>query len=121
LQRRLKQMGIRYLHFQELAPNPAVRSQQEKADRAAHVPRRSRTHLTEAFVRGYCQQNLSKFNGRGFVEQLGPEARNVVLFCVEREPEACHRSLLAERLHRDLGVKVKHLLRGSPTSTQRGA
>jgi hypothetical protein len=32
------------------------------------------------------------------------------LFCVEREPDACHRSLLAERLAADLGVEVVHLL-----------
>jgi hypothetical protein len=28
---------------------------------------------------------------------------------VEREPDACHRSLLAERLVQDLGVEVIHL------------
>jgi hypothetical protein len=33
----------------------------------------------------------------------------VALFCVEREPAACHRSLVAARLSRDLGLDVEHL------------
>jgi hypothetical protein len=31
------------------------------------------------------------------------------LFCVEGNPEACHRSLVAERLHEDWGIPVEHL------------
>ena len=31
-------------------------------------------------------------------------------FCVERDPEACHRSIVAERLANEHGVSVGHLL-----------
>jgi hypothetical protein len=31
------------------------------------------------------------------------------LFCVERDPEACHRSLIAERMAAEFGVLVLHL------------
>jgi hypothetical protein len=31
------------------------------------------------------------------------------LFCVERDPEACHRSLIAERMAARHGVDVVHL------------
>jgi len=31
------------------------------------------------------------------------------LLCVEREPSACHRSLIAERLAADPGASVSHL------------
>jgi Protein of unknown function, DUF488 len=31
------------------------------------------------------------------------------LLCVERDPQACHRSLLAERLAAERGVSVTHL------------
>jgi hypothetical protein len=31
------------------------------------------------------------------------------LFCVERDPEACHRSLIAERLESELGFQIAHL------------
>ena len=29
--------------------------------------------------------------------------------CVERDPEACHRSLIAERLAANYGLEVNHL------------
>ncbi len=32
------------------------------------------------------------------------------LLCVERDPEACHRSLVADRLAAVLGLPVRHLL-----------
>ena len=31
------------------------------------------------------------------------------LLCVERDPEACHRSLVADRLTERLGLPVRHL------------
>jgi hypothetical protein len=31
------------------------------------------------------------------------------LFCVERDPEACHRSLIAERLADEYGLSILHL------------
>ncbi|HRI57448.1 MAG TPA: hypothetical protein PK170_10170, partial [Anaerolineae bacterium] len=49
------------------------------------------------------------FDSRQFIADLGPETQVVALFCVEREPAACHRSLLATRLQRDLGLSVEHL------------
>ena len=61
------------------------------------------------FITGYREEHLAGFDSQKFVEQLGPGARMVALFCVEREPAACHRSLLAERLQQDLGVEVVHL------------
>jgi hypothetical protein len=32
------------------------------------------------------------------------------LLCVERDPHACYRSLIADRLAADYGVPVEHLL-----------
>ena len=31
------------------------------------------------------------------------------LFCVERDPEACHRSLVTGRLADELGLQARHL------------
>ena len=109
LQERLAELGIRYLHFRELAPTPAVRQRQTEADLAAGIAKRKRQTLGEAFVSGYIEERLSTFDSRKFVEQLGPEARNVALFCVEREPAACHRSILAARLQQELGLPIIHL------------
>lgn len=111
LQKRLTELGIRYLHFRELAPAPALRLRQAEADKAEGTTKRKRSALGEVFIAGYREERLSTFDGRRFVEQLGTEARTVALFCVEREPAACHRSLLAERLRQDLGsqCEVIHL------------
>jgi uncharacterized protein (DUF488 family) len=109
LQARLAQQGIRYLHFRDLAPSPEVRSRQAAADKRLHVARRKRTQLSSEFICGYEQECLAHFDSAQFVERLGSKAAVVALFCVEREPAACHRSLLAERLHKDLGVEVIHL------------
>ena len=109
LQQRLAELGLRYLHLRELAPKPALRQRQAAADKAQGTTKRKRTALGELFITGYREECLGAFDSRKFVEQLGPTARVVALFCVEREPAACHRSLLAARLQADLGVEVAHL------------
>ena len=42
------------------------------------------------------------------VAELPTDAASALL-CVERDPEACHRSLIAERMADELGVAVKDL------------
>ena len=109
LQERLAELGIRYLHVREVAPSPALRQRQAAADKAEGVAKRKRAALGEFFVTAYREERLAAFDSRRFVERLSPSARVVALFCVEREPAACHRSLLAARLRDDLGVEVVHL------------
>jgi uncharacterized protein (DUF488 family) len=111
LQAKLAKLGIRYLHFAELAPSQALRNRQAAADKADHIARRKRAGLSEVFVRGY-EESMRAFDSRQFAERLGPETRVVALFCVERAAEACHRSLLAARLQQDLGLEVVHLTPG---------
>jgi uncharacterized protein (DUF488 family) len=113
LQARLAGLGIRYVHRLDLAPGPETRSQQSAVDKANKTPKRQRTVLDPAFAAAYRQERLAALDSRQFLVDLGPEARIVALFCVEREPAACHRSLLTERLQRDLGVAVRHLLPGA--------
>jgi hypothetical protein len=110
LQARLAELGIRYLHRLDLAPGPEARGQQYAVDKANRTAKRQRTVLDPAFAAAYRQERLADFDSRQFLADLGPGARVVALFCVEREPAACHRSLLAARLQRDLGVTVRHLL-----------
>ena len=109
LQAKLAELGIRYLHFKDLAPSQALRERQYAADKLDHTAKRKRTELSELFVSGYREERLQSFDSRKFLAQLGDDARVVALFCVERAPAACHRSLLAERLRRDLGLEVVHL------------
>lgn len=112
LQARLGELGIRYIHWLDLAPGQALRQMQEEADKASKTARRQRVALDPAFVAAYQRERLDNFDSLQFVAGLGPEARVVALFCVERAPAACHRSLVAERLAHDLGVRVVHLAAG---------
>jgi len=107
LQKRLAELAIRYLHLRELAPTPALRQRQAEADKAEGTTKRKRSALGEVFIAGYREERLAAFDHRKFLQQLGSEARTVALFCVEREPAACHRSLLAERLWQDVGAQIE--------------
>lgn len=108
LQTKLAELGIRYLHCKELAPSETLRKRQYAADKLEHIAKRKRTELSEQFVAGYREEHQD-FDSAKFVEQLGPEACVVALFCVERAAAACHRSLLAARLEQDLGLQIVHL------------
>jgi len=110
LQKRLAAVGIRYFHVRAVAPGPQLRKAQDDIDKAEGVARRQRTQLGKAFIEGYRRNCLAGFNSRNFIKQLGPRARVVALFCVEREPAACHRSLLADRLKKDLDVRIDHII-----------
>jgi uncharacterized protein (DUF488 family) len=110
LQAALAEAGIRYVHRPDLAPGDSIRKQQHAADQAGGGARRKRATLSPAFVEGYRRERLQGFDSQSFDADLGAEAVVVALFCVERTPAACHRSLLAERLAADLRLPVRHLL-----------
>ena len=106
LEKRLMELGIRYRHFRELAPSPELRKRQTDSDKAAGVQKRKRATLGETFIAGY-RETMSGFDSRKFIEGLGPSTRVAALFCVERDPAACHRSLLTERLQQDLEAEIE--------------
>jgi uncharacterized protein (DUF488 family) len=109
LQARLESLGIRYLYLKELAPTLAVRRLQDEADKASKTAKRQRTTLGEVFVDAYRTQILDQFDPQTLLDQLPANAQVIVLFCVERQPAACHRSLVAQKLHQTLGWPVEHL------------
>ena len=109
LQARLAELGIRYVHRPDLAPSNETRAAQYAADRESHTAKRQRAALSPQFVAAYQRERLTAFDSATFRAELGPDTAVVALFCVEREPAACHRSLLADRLAADLGVIVTHL------------
>ena len=109
LQDLLAEIGIPYVHRLDLATPEAAIKAQDAADHAAGIRRRARDHLGEALIVAYQQEVLDQFDSREFVDALGnPES--LLLFCVERVPTACHRSLLAARLARDLGATVEDII-----------
>ena len=109
LQRRLAELGIRYLYRQDLAPSKAVRARQTEADKVQKVAKRQRTALGEAFVAAYRCEILANFEPRSLLDEAGPDTQVLALCCVEREPAACHRSLVADQLRWDLGLEVEHI------------
>jgi uncharacterized protein (DUF488 family) len=108
LQAALSQAEIGYRHHPELAPTTELRQLQYAEDARQGVGKRSRVKLAPAYRRGYTQQILDRADLRALVIEL-PELGSAGLFCVEADPEACHRSLVAERLHTRHGVEVGHL------------
>ena len=75
---------------------------------ATGVGKRSRTELAPEYVERYTRDILGQVDLRPLVDEL-PDDGAAALLCVERDPEACHRSLVAERLEHEHGVAVTHL------------
>lgn len=111
LQTALADAEIGYLHAKELAPTTEMRQLQYREDDRLGEGKRSRTRLADEYARRYTEEILDRADLSPIVE-MGAEARPALL-CVERDPEACHRSLIAERLSRRWGFETTHL---SPTS-----
>jgi uncharacterized protein (DUF488 family) len=109
LQAKLSELGINYGHIIQLAPPPEIRELQKDADRINHQLKHDRQALGPVFKTEYNCRILDNFDFELFIEQLENNgAKKVVLFCVEEKPEACHRSLVSDRLSK-LKYKVTHL------------
>jgi uncharacterized protein (DUF488 family) len=105
LQATLAEAGIAYRHHKELAPTTELRHLQYAEDESQGVGKRSRTVLAAAYRERYVREILDRVDLRPVLAEL-PAA----LLCVERDPEACHRSLIAERLAAESGVTLIDLL-----------
>lgn len=107
LQATLVAAGVNYSHHRELAPTTELRQLQYAEDARRGVGKRSRDVLADEYRERY----LAEILGPVDLEPLAAELSERVgtLFCVERDPEACHRSLIAERLARGFGCEVVDL------------
>ena len=111
LQRALAAAEVGYRHVKELAPTTELRSLQYREDDRQGVGKRNRVALAPEYAERYTREILDPFDLAALMAEL-PGASATVLFCVERDPEACHRSLVAERLHTEHGVPVTDLRPG---------
>ncbi len=100
--------GIDYRHEKQLAPTTELRHLQYAEDDRQGVGKRSRAELAPAYRDRYRAEILARVDLDLLVAGL-PAAGTSVLLCVEREPAACHRSLIADRLVADHGVVVRHI------------
>jgi len=110
LQNKLAGLKINYLHYIDLSPNDEMRKKQMEEDRKKGVAQRKRESLSDSFVKNYNSQVLEKFDFESFLSDLrSHKAKNVLLFCVEKNPSACHRSLIADHLADKYSFKIRHL------------
>jgi uncharacterized protein (DUF488 family) len=107
LQDSLSDAGIDYSHLKELAPTTELRQAQYRADARRGEGKRSRTVLSPEYAGGYTEQILDRVDLAPIVKWIGGSF--AALLCVERDPEACHRSLIAARLQQDWGFSVEDL------------
>ena len=91
-----------------LAPTTELRELQYREDDRLGVRKRSRVELAAEYRRRYLRVILSRVALRPIVEAM-PVDGAAALMCVEADPEACHRSLVAERLEAEFGLPVEHL------------
>jgi uncharacterized protein (DUF488 family) len=109
LQAALAEAGIAYEHRPDLAPTTALRQLQYAEDDRLGVGKRSREVLAEGYIAGYTDEILDRADLDEVLDLLPAEGA-AALLCVERDPEACHRSLVADRLATKGNLRVEHLL-----------
>ena len=108
LQAALADAGIDYLHRLDLAPTTELRQLQYAEDAKEGVGKRSRSALASGYVEGYTREILEHADLDTLVAEL-PDSGLAALLCVERDADACHRSLITERLRAEHGFAVEHL------------
>jgi len=108
LQAALAGAAIGYQHHRELAPTTELRELQYEEDDRQGVGKRSRVELAPEYRRRYTAEVLDRADLWDLLAGLPGESASALL-CVERDPEACHRSLIAERLATQHRVGVTHL------------
>ncbi|MDQ5833852.1 MAG: DUF488 domain-containing protein [Actinomycetota bacterium] len=108
LQTALATAGVGYAHHKELAPTTELRHLQYEEDARQGVGKRSRVELAPEYSERYTREILERVGLCDLVAEMPSDSVSALL-CVERDPEACHRSLIAERLTAEHGVSVAHL------------
>jgi uncharacterized protein (DUF488 family) len=108
LQKLLVEARIGYEYHPELAPDTEMRQLQYRDDDAQGVGKRSRVRLAPEYIREYTEEildlvPLEPLIGRFPVHGVG------ALLCVEATAQACHRSLVANRLAERFGFEVTHI------------
>jgi uncharacterized protein (DUF488 family) len=113
LQKRLAEAQIGYEYHPELAPDTELRHLQYREDAKQGVGKRSREQLSSEYVRIYTEEILDLVPLEPLVKRL-PVHGIGALLCVEATAEACHRSLVAQRLADQFGFEVVNLEADEP-------
>ncbi|CCH35685.1 DUF488 domain-containing protein [Actinosynnema sp. NPDC047251] len=109
LQDLLDATDVGYRHVKGLAPTTELRALQYREDDRQGVGKRNRVTLAAEYTGRYTREVLEPFDLDALVADL-PLDSVTALLCVERDPRACHRSLVAGRLRDRHGTSVTALL-----------
>lgn len=110
LQQRLNDLEIKYGYVPDLAPTTEIRELQKEIDEEKGELKSERQELGKIFVIEYKNRILKNFDFEKFFESLDQiGASRIALFCVEEYPEACHRSIVADKLMNNFNYKITNL------------
>ncbi|MHC0440265.1 DUF488 family protein [Flavobacterium sp. 3-210] len=110
LQEKLFFLNIKYIHQLDLAPSIQVRELQKKADVEKNELKQSREELDTSFKNAYRNLILDNFDLKYFIDHLQKQnSSKIVLFCVEENSSACHRSLITEKIKNEFNLIINHL------------
>ena len=110
LQKSLTQLGVKYIHLKELSPPPYIRKIQAQSDNELSITKRQRKLLSSQFIHVYKTEILDKFDFDSFFNELPENVKSIAFFCVEKEPAACHRSIIANHLMAQYNINVENLM-----------
>ena len=108
LQQALATANISYRHIKALAPTTDLRQLQYREDDRQGVGKRNRITLAPHTP----SATPAKSSTRSTSARSSLNSRidsTTALLCVERDPEACHRSLVAARLRTEHGLPLTDL------------
>ena len=108
LQGLLADAHIGYEHHPELAPDTELRHLQYREDDRQGVGKRSRVRLAPEYVRQYTEEILDLVPLEPLVRRLPVHGIGALMY-VEATAQACHRSLVAQRLSDRFGFEVVDL------------
>src|SRR3954469_19725730 len=97
LQAALADARIAYEHHLELAPTTELHHLQYAEDARQGVGKRTRRELAPEYTRRYTAEIPDHADLEPILATL-PGSGTAALLCVELDPEACHRSLIAQRM-----------------------
>ena len=93
----LDEAGIAYVHLQKLG-TPKAGREAARAGRIGEMRRIFEDHLAEPAA----QLELAKAG------EIASQRKSALL-CYEADPNGCHRLIVAERLHEQLGLEIENL------------
>ncbi len=110
LQKQLSELNIHYLYRKDLAPSKEIRDEQKIHDEFNNTLKRDRTSLSESFIKAFITDCLYKFDPHSLESDIKAHSKVIALFCVEKSPEACHRSLVASKLNQIFNLEIEHIM-----------